>query len=723
MNEGQIPKSDTTKNIEKSIANVNSQIEKNEQLGENLKKEREEIIQSVKNLGLSEKETEKLLNGEKLPDENKKNEDIISQDVNSKKTDELKKGEVPRAEKIPKPKEEMVNDLEEETWTEEDEKKLKDLLILIESTKDKIKEIDDEIEKAKIEENKLNKPETIIIENNQEITVINEPKQIIIEEIINENVSAQEREEIQKEFPGQNIEKVIENQVIEEINDKTIVPVEKRTKDNLLKRMARKIKIGLLAIFVSAGVFESATILKTSESAEVLSYNNIKVENLKDWENVKLYEDEINKLENISIITKAHENSNDRFIIIDKQNGKAHQYQGDSLIKSYNVCLGKDTIGDEQTKLKSIYRKKFKDSEEVFHRRPEVPLDEATYVENGERYIRDGYEAYTEWGGGNMKTGAGIYTISNKGPFLGDFGIFLKNERGIQVATSLHVNRDLKTESPNFRFTNGCIGFSEKDLIELYKTVSNKEKVYILPDNPHNKYQIIDGELRFLSNQKDVNKTIRPYKPKPIILKAENINKTGKVFLTSIAENKEKLMSLYPTISNDVYNELAKIAYGILGQESTFGTYGKARGQFGRIRDVGASVVGFEPSVGPCQVRLENIDKKVKDAFNIKKNNDLFDTKTNAIAAMSILLDNYLYVSYNGKEDEYKKLVILKYNAPLEAKRIIKENKKFGESGPKARSYIKKVLNYSKLASVYTTNANENYYNPNWNYAQLINGK
>ena len=184
--------------------------------------------------------------------------------------------------------------------------------------------------------------------------------------------------------------------------------------------------------------------------------------------------------------------------------------------------------------------------------------------------------------------------------------------------------------------------------------MSIKENVYILPDNPHNKYKIIDGELRFLSNQKDVNKTFRPYEPKPIILKAENPTETAKVFLMTISENKKKLMSLYPTISNNVYNELAKIAYGILGQESSFGTYGKARGQFGRVRDIGASTVGFEPSVGPCQVRLENIDKKIKDAFNIKKNNDLFNTKTNAIAAMSILIDNYLYVSYNGKEDQYK---------------------------------------------------------------------
>lgn len=555
-------------------------------------------------------------------------------------------------------------------------------------------------------------------EDKQEILVLNEPKQITIEEITKENVSVQEMKEIQSEFPNQNIEEVIESQVVEQINDKTIIPVEKRMYGTPLKRVSRKIKVALLAIFISATTFESSTTIKTSKSDEVFSYNNIKIENLKDWENVKLHEDEINKLENISIITKSHENSNDKFIIIDKQNGKAHQFQGDSLIKSYNVCLGKDTVGDEQTVLKSIYRQKFEDSD--YHRRPAVSLDEATYLKNGERYIKPGYEAFTDWGEGNMKTGAGIYTISNKGPFLNDFGIFLKNERGLQVATSMHVNSGLKKESPNFRFTNGCIGFSKEDLLELYKTVSREEKVYILPDNQHNKYQIIDGELRFLSNQQNVNKTIRSYESKPIIIEAENPTETVKIFLMTISENKEKLMKLYPTISNDVYNELTKIAYGILGQESSFGTYGKARGQLGRIRDISASTIGFNPSVGPCQVRLENVDQKIRDVFNIKRNSDLFDTKTNAIATMSILLDNYLYVSYNGKTDQYKKLVILKYNASMEAKKIIKDNKEIDQLGPKAKSYVKKVLNYSKLAKVYTNDTNQNYYNPNWNYAQLI---
>jgi len=689
------------KNKATSIEKDASKEKRQEEPDGNIESERQEFLKKI----LEYREKEKLYNEEKIRLNNllqtlnielKSSQGKDEQDYleSIKKKREIKKAKNKKTEPI------IKNEAEEE----------KSPAAEISSDVNKIIEEIPAVEKGEIEEAEE-------IKNEQEAAILNGPKEIKIEEVIDENVSVQEMKELKEEFPGQNIEEIIENQVIEQINDKTIVPVEERKKWPKLKRLGRKVKIGLLSIFVSATAFtfKATTIYKTADSANVLSYDNIKVNNLKDWENIKLYEDEINKLENTSIIIKANENSNDKYIIIDKQNGKAHRYQGDSLVKSYNVCLG-DSIGDEQTKLKSIYRKKFEDSD--YHRRPEVPLDEATYVKDGERYLKEGYEACTVWGGGNMETGAGIYTVSNRGPFLGDFGIFIKNERGQQVATSLHVNDGLKKESPDFRFTNGCIGFSREDLLELYNEVSSREKIYILPDNPHNRYQIVDGELRFLSSQKDVNRTIRPYKPDPIILKAENPTKTSKDFLMTISENKEKLMKLYPTISNDVYNELAKIAYGILGQESTFGTYGGPRGQFGRAKDITLSTIGLKPSVGPGQVRLENVNKKVRDAFNIKKNEDLFNIKKNAVATMSILLDNYLYVSYNGKGDQYKKLVILKYNASLEAKKIVKDNKTLDQLGPKTKSYIKKILDSSKLVTVYASNANENYYHPNWNYSQ-----
>lgn len=548
-----------------------------------------------------------------------------------------------------------------------------------------------------------------------ETLISNEPKSIKIKDVIMENVSIPEMKEIQKEIPDQDIEKLIKDGVIEQINKKEITTIKDKKIESKLKRAIRKTRNYLLMILVSATTFETTTFSTTRDRDDVLSYDNIRVDDLSDWEKVKLYEDEMNNLDNISLITQFNENSDDKYIIIDKQNGKAHQYQGDNLLRSYNVCLG-DSTGDDQTQLKSIYRKKFDGSDRAFHRNPSVSLNEATYVENGERYLRDGYEAFTDWGTGNMQTGAGIYSVSNKGPFQDDYGIFLKNERGFQVATSLHVNKKIKTKAPDFRFTNGCVGFSKKDLLELYQTVSNDEKVYILPDNPRNKFKIIDGELRFISNEQNVNRTIRPYESKPVILHAENPTENAKIWLMTISENKSKLMSLYPTIPNGVYNELAKISYGIMGKESTFGTYGGPRGQYGRVRDTGAAIVGLEPSVGPGQVKIENIEPKIIKAFNIRSNNDLFDVQINAIATMSILLDNYIYVVKHGKEKDYKKITILKYNASKEAARIVRGSKKIEELGPITKGYIKKVLNYAESVKVYTKDAGDNYFNPNWDY-------
>jgi len=67
MKKEQIPKSDKTKAIEESIANVETQVDKNEELRRGLPTEKEEIIRMGKKLGYSDEEIEKLLKGEELP--------------------------------------------------------------------------------------------------------------------------------------------------------------------------------------------------------------------------------------------------------------------------------------------------------------------------------------------------------------------------------------------------------------------------------------------------------------------------------------------------------------------------------------------------------------------------------------------------------------------------------------------------------------------------------
>ncbi|TSA28996.1 MAG: murein L,D-transpeptidase, partial [Ignavibacteriales bacterium] len=482
---------------------------------------------------------------------------------------------------------------------------------------------------------------------------------------------------------------------VKELNIKKEQPQQKESL-TILGKIRKKLRRTFL-LLMAVGTFETITSFSNPRSAEATSYDKFKIENLMDWEKIELYQDDINKLDNISIINKTNENSNEKYLIIDKQNGKTLLYQGANFIKSYNVCLG-DSIGDEQTVLKSTYGKVLEKIDEENYVVEEASFNEATYVENNARYLKKGYEAFTDWGKGNMKTGAGVYEISSKGPFLKDVGIFLKNERGAQVATSLHYNSHFEKESSNFRSSNGCVGFNKKDIHEIYESVPIGAKVYILPDNPHNKFKIIDGELRFVSNEQNVNKTIRSYDPKPIILKAENVNDDGREFLTVLANYKKDIMKLYPTVSNDVYNELTKIAYGIFGQESSFGTYGLVTGKIGQITDVAGTILGKNVSVGETQMRITSVNQKIKNAFDIKKTSDLFHLKKGAIATMSVLLDAYVNNIPNNMKNDYKKLLPLFYNSPN------KNFKKALKNGKVNYDYSKKVLKYSDQVKVYMQN-------------------
>ncbi len=647
--------------------------------------------------------------------------DALFSDV-SEKMEPLQTKNSNELEKLINEYEKIKNNIEEiERKREECIKKDQEIISKIEKIKKELegvyeKEREEEVQNEKIEtsESELAEEEAYFevkkIKENIEEKLLG-PKQITVKEIIDENVTHEEKVQIQEEFPCEKVEEMIEKEAVNQFNDKSI---RVKTKNTLLENVARKVKVACAVLFVSATSFKLNTLLPGIDKMKVYSYNNIKIDNLKPFESIRLYEDEINMRDNISIIMKANEKNNDKYLIIDKQNGKCHRYQGDNLIESFNVCTG-ENIGDEQTELKSTYRQIISDGG-TFHRRPEVPIEDATYVQDGERYLKDGYEAFTKWGEGNMKTGAGIYTISNKGPYLGDKALFLKNERGVQVATSLHKN--IHGNSKSSRLSNGCVGFPAEGIRELYRVMKIGEKVYILPDDTiSNKYKIVDGELRFLSNQKDVNKTIRPYAPRPIIIRAENPSEPSKVFLMAIAENKEKIMNLYPTISNDVYNEIAKLAYGIIGKESTFGTYGKINGgQIGRVGDVVKTLIGLSANVGIGQTSVGSLENKVKKAFNIKDNTDLFNIQTNAISTMSVLLDNYLYLSSHGLKNEYKKLVILKYNQPEVVKKIITKKLTLNNLGPKSRYYIKKVLEYSELTTIYSGETSENYYASNWDY-------
>lgn len=545
----------------------------------------------------------------------------------------------------------MKNNLEEGINLDEEIEKVKEQILMLQR---EIEELDEQ-ERREEEE---------IIRQKMEISHIN------IDELIEGEISVEEKLEIKEEHPKENILDLIKKGVIKAFNNKTIKSVKEKRKETILEKVKRRIKKDLLVLLVVAN-WEVTTTFIYPDSDAVIAYNKIKIDDLKDWESIVLDQDQINKMENISIINEAHKDSDKKYIVVDKSAGFSHLYQSDDLVSTYEVGVGENE-GDEQTK---------------------------TIVDKKSRKIY--------WEEGNKKTGAGIYTINKKGWYKHSPSFTMLNERGIEVPMAFHETSKSRKKffgdqvKENNRMSNGCLNYKAESLYDLgkQKGVGTGTPVYVLPDDPHNKFQIVDGgELRFLSNQVDVNRTIRPYVAQPILLRAEGINNKGKEFLQSLVNSKKDLMALYPTVSNDVYNQLAKTAYGIFGQESSFGTYGKGIGQIGRIGDRIGEKLGKNVSAGVTQIRITAINKKVKDVFDIYKTQDLFHIKKSAIATMALLLDIYTNNIPNNRKEEYEELVPLFYNSPNECKVNI-------QSGKKVNSlYVQNVQSYAKKVTVYLNN-------------------
>lgn len=467
-----------------------------------------------------------------------------------------------------------------------------------------------------------------------------------VDDVINENVTEVELEKIVEEENLSTTEEAkqkVKEEVIVQMNDKS----NKKPK-TFLQKVASRIKKILLNITIVATVMSNSS-FSFLPSAKSLTYDNATIENLQSFDNVKLDQDSLNKLQDVEIITGFNKNSNEKYLIVDKNAGMAHLYQGDSLITTYEVGTGK-VKGDVQTR---------------------------TVVKNGKVY----------WEEGNKQTGAGIYKIKSKGKYKTSASYTLVNERGIEVPTALHETLSERKKlfadnnPENNRMSFGCVNFQAKSLHELdeeHSDFSSDSKVYILPDDPNNKFKIVDGKLVFTSDNKDVNKSIVKYEAQPITLKAEGVNETGKEFLQSLSDNKADVMALYPTISNDEYNQLTRIAYGIFGQETSYGTYGLVSGQIGRATDY-AQVISnklldtkYNPSIGVTQIRYSNVRADIRDKFDIQSVSDLTNPDKAAIATIAHLLDVYVNEIPNDLKDKALQLLPLAYSNHSEFVKYIK---------------------------------------------------
>jgi hypothetical protein len=371
-----------------------------------------------------------------------------------------------------------------------------------------------------------------------------------------------------------------------------------------------------------------------------------------DWDKIKKRKQEINKMNQADIIKQYHKDSDEEYLIVDKKRGKMHLMKGDKEITSYNVGTG-ENIGDEQTR---------------------------TWVDKETKK--------TDWSKGNKQTGAGIYTVSAKQAKNSHYSNapswnFI-NEYGIEVPMAIHaapqgrVNKINDKDETNNRVSNGCINGICYNLEDLYKKgYKEGQKLYVLPDDDNNKYELKNGKLVFSSKDPNVNRTVNTLKYKPIELEIDEKTfkdkvftafdfndeeefKTTKDFVKSLQDNKQKIMKA-AQIDGDTYNDIAKMAFGIYGTESNFGDTHSAVGNLARATnkffnsksssspDIKSKATTYgaddnNNSVGYTQIRwsqLNGRELKVLKELGINSNKDLLKADKSAIATAAVLSIRY----------------------------------------------------------------------------------
>ena len=364
-----------------------------------------------------------------------------------------------------------------------------------------------------------------------------------------------------------------------------------------------------------------------------------------NWDKIKQRKNEINKMNQADIIKQYHKDSAEEYLIVDKKRGKMHLMKGDKEIVSYNVGTG-ENIGDEQTR---------------------------TWVDKETKK--------TDWSKGNKQTSAKQAKNSH---YSNVPSWNFKNEYGIEVPMAIHaatqgrVGKIKDKDETNNRVSNGCINGICYNLEDLYKRgYKEGQKLYVLPDDDNNKYELKNGKLVFSSKNPNINRTVNTLNYKPIELEIdektfkdkvftafdfndEDEFKTTKAFVKSLQDNKQKIMKA-AQIDGDTYNDIVKIAFGIYGTESNFGDTHSAVGNLARATnkffdsksssspDINSKATTYgaddnNNSIGYTQIRWAQLNErelKVLKELGINSNKDLLQADKAAIATAAVLSIRY----------------------------------------------------------------------------------
>ena len=381
--------------------------------------------------------------------------------------------------------------------------------------------------------------------------------------------------------------------------------------------------------------------------------NIVEFDEYEDFENIKKNNANLNRMDQADLIVSYQlANAKKPYLIVDEQMGRMHlYYPGEEKPReSYPIISGKNE-GDAQTVTKADY---FYKGEKLDQQGLNDAMT-ATGASSVDALIdMPGYSAETNWKAGNKTTGAGKFTIGQVNEDSGFFdesgqnrktpSFVLKNEDGNEVSTVIHtvpnaqsaerINALTSQDPKNLRLTNGCINGLCTDLIDMHNIhdIGEGSEIFILPEDQGNKFVYENGKLNFrttFQNRVDAESYVDSegnvqrgqginrsrntlnYRPIKIDIDKESFendkftyfdfddeqeyNTVVVPFVKSLEDNKQKIMKTMQ-VTGDVYNDIAKISLGILGNETNFGD---THSEFGNILRGASKVMNEARSSSP----------------------------------------------------------------------------------------------------------------------------
>lgn len=348
-----------------------------------------------------------------------------------------------------------------------------------------------------------------------------------------------------------------------------------------------------------------------------------------------------------------------------KWQDELNELEDEDLIKSYQQKLGRNNYGvlDKANSVLSLYTAK------------------------GHLLATVGVSLKKSHFDSKITSGSGIYEAKSMGDQLS-----IEDQRGFPA------NLKLSGNSLDCGKGEHCHGSGTPSrLIEKYLLPNGK--LYILPYDGENHFLVKNSELQHTTTRRshfyEYNYSPKGKRAFPIEIEIKDPRydtEVSREFVSALESEKATIMKLY-NLDNDEYNDLARYAFGILGNESEFGenwrysvketfpfgvafikdtknkvfgktkeAYKKASGFWSGLRDgtttyfrelvnrdvrlLTGKITDENNSRGPTQIKT--VPSKIEEHYKITKDN-ISDPKNSAIATMGFLAEAMVELKNRAK--------------------------------------------------------------------------